>query len=70
MIVVGDLVGDIGQLRLQPGLLPPQKTLAQFAQFARLRYRAVLEDPLATFKGQVQAREQRIAFLELIYRAH
>ena len=55
VIVVGDLVGEIRQLRLQPGLLSPQKALAHVAQLARLGDRAVLENALAAFEGQIQA---------------
>src|ERR1019366_8962593 len=63
---VGDLIGEVRQLRLQSGLPPLQETLADVAERARLGYRAVLQDPLAALERQVQAREQRIAVLELI----
>ena len=69
MIVIGDLVGEIRELRLETGLLPLEKAFADIAQFARFRNRAVLEDALAALEGEVQAGELRIALLEFIDRA-
>ena len=66
VIVVGDLVGEIGQLRLETGLLAIHKALAHIAELTRLGQRAVLEDALAAFKAQVESGEIGVAFLEFV----
>ena len=54
MTVVGNLVGEVGQLCLQRGLQLLDKTTTEFTQCTGIFQRAVLEDTFATFKGQVQ----------------
>ena len=69
MVVVGDLVGEIGDLRLEPRLLALEEALAQLAQLARIAHRAVLEDSLAALEGEIEAAELRVVLLELIHHA-
>ena len=81
--VVGDLVGQIGQLRLQTRLqhlrraavvsanLDAQKTLPDPARLAGLdaagvAARAVLQNPLARLKGEVQAVIVGIALFQFV----
>jgi hypothetical protein len=59
VIVVGDLVGEVGDLRLEPGLAALDEALAELAELARVAQRAVLEYPLAAFEGQVARRARR-----------
>ena len=69
MIVVGDLVGEIGDLRLEPRLSAPDEALAQLAELAGVAQRAVLEDAFAAFEGEVEPGKLRVALLELIHHA-
>ena len=64
VVVVGDLVGEIGDLRFErrPPLL--EEALADLAQLARVRHRAVLEDAFASFERQIEAVESGVALLE------
>ena len=66
MVVVGDLVGQIGDLRLEAGLLALDESLAELAQLARVAQRAVLEDAFAAFEGEVEPAKLRVALLELV----
>ena len=69
--VVGDLVGEVAELRLQAGLRPVEKTLRHaaglgFTQPPRIALRAALQDAFARLEGQVQSVEGRIAFFQQI----
>ncbi len=67
VVVVGDLVGHIGDLRLEAGLGALQETLAEVAQLPRRPRGAMLEDALAALERQVEAGEFGIALLQLIH---
>ena len=69
VVVVGDLVRQVRELRLEPRLAPLEKPQTQLAERARIGRRAVLQDPLAGLERQVEARELRIALLELVHHA-
>ena len=47
VVVVGDLIGEIRQLRLETGLRAVDEALADVAELTRLGQRAVLENALA-----------------------
>ena len=69
--VVGHLVGQVDQLRLQRRLLAAQEALAHPAGFVVLEAlgmgpRTMLEDALARLEGEVQAVEARMALLQQI----
>ena len=69
--VIGNLVGQVAQLRLQTRLLAQQKALPYAARLGRFKLlgmwaRAVLEDALARLKRQVQAVELRVALFQRI----
>ncbi len=59
VVVVGDLVGEVRDLRLEARLPALEETLAQLAELARVVERAVLEDALARLKGEIQPGETR-----------
>jgi hypothetical protein len=69
--VVGDLVGQVAQLRLEAGLRAVQEAPGHAAGFGRLdalgiRARAVLEDALAGLEAEVQAVVLRVAVLQFV----
>ena len=66
MVVVGNLIGEVGQLGLESGLLAIDEALTHIAEFARLGQGAVLEDAFATFKAEIQPGKIGVALLELI----
>ena len=66
MVVIGNFIGQIGELRLEARLLAVDEALPDIAEFAGLGQRAVLENALAALECEVQAREGGIALLELI----
>ena len=66
VIVIGNLVGEIRQLRLQAGLSPLNEALAQLAELNCIVVRTVFENPFAAFEAEVQTVEVRIVFLEFI----
>jgi hypothetical protein len=49
VIVVGDLVGEVGELGFERGLVP-QEALAELAEALGVGTRAVLEDAFARFE--------------------
>ncbi len=51
VVVVGDLVGKVRQLRLEARLQPLQEALAEFAELAGIGRRAVLEDAFADLEA-------------------
>ena len=54
MIVVGDSVGDVGDLRLESRLGSLDKPAADIAKIPGVFDRAVFEDALAGFEHQVE----------------
>src|SRR6185437_13933698 len=66
VIVVGDLIGQIRDLRFEARLLTTDEALAHIPELARIAERAVLEDALAALEGEVEPVEIRVAVLELI----
>ena len=66
MIVVGDLIGEIRELRLESGLLAVDEAFAEFAEQNRIVVGAMLQNSLAAFEGEVQSVEVRVVILELI----
>ncbi len=66
VIVVGDFVGQIGQLGFEAGLGAIQKPLAEFSQLARIGRRAVLQDAFAGFEHQVQTVEIAVVLFQRI----
>src|SRR6202034_1918467 len=66
VVVVGDLVREISELRLESWLRAPQKPLAQLPELARVRGRTMLQDSLAALEREVEAVEFGVLLLELI----
>src|SRR6266403_1204822 len=66
MVVVGDLVGEIRDLRLQARLPAQQKSLRHGSQLARVVRRAVLQNALARLEAKVQTIERAIALFQFI----
>ena len=66
MAVVCNLIGQICGLGFQRRLVTTQKAFTDFAQLSGFLGRTVLEDPLAGFEGQIQARELRVLLLQQI----
>ena len=66
MIVVGNFVGEVGQLGLQAGLQAIQEPLPDLAQIARIAPRTVFQDALARLVCQVQTCEFRVFFFQFI----
>ena len=50
VVVVGDLVGEVGDLRFKTRLLLEDEALAHIAKLTRIVQRAVFEDAFARFK--------------------
>ena len=69
MVVVGNLVCQVGKLRFDRGLSAVKKALADIAQALGIDARAVLEDALAGLEHQVQPIEGGIAVFEQVHRA-
>ena len=67
VIVVGDFVGEVANLRFQrwPAIL--EETSAEFAQLARPLRRAMLEYALACLETQFDSVKSGIVFLEQVY---
>ncbi len=66
VIVIGDLVGDVCELRLESWLQALEEPNAHIAESTRVAFRAMLQDSLAGFERQVQPGEIRILFFELV----
>ena len=66
MVVVGDLVGEVGDLGLEPGLAALHEAFADLAKLARVAHRAMLEDAFAALECQVESGKLGVSFLELI----
>src|SRR5262249_9148793 len=61
-----DLVGEIGELRLQARLLAADEALADVTELASIGERAVLEDTFAALETEIEAVEARVALLQLV----
>ncbi|CAM5186495.1 hypothetical protein CDEF62S_02583 [Castellaniella defragrans] len=66
VIVVSDLIGQIGDLGFQRRLRTLQEALAHIAQRARMAPRAMFENALARLEAQIQAVERRVALFQLV----
>ena len=66
MVVVGDGISDVRNLRLEPGLAALEKALADLAEFSCIARRAVLQDALAGLEHQVQPRELGVLRFEFV----
>ena len=66
MIIVGDLVGEVRDLRFQARLLAAQEPLPEIPESLCVAYLAVPENAIAALESEIQTREGRIAFLKLI----
>ncbi|CAM2149469.1 hypothetical protein PT2222_210122 [Paraburkholderia tropica] len=66
VIVVGDFVGDIRDLRLDGRLASEQEALAQFAQTPRVLARAMLENALARLETEIEAVERAVVLLQFV----
>src|SRR5580704_6996927 len=66
VIVIGNLVREISELRLESRLRAPQKPLAQLPELPRIRGGAMFQDPLAALEGEVEAVEFGVLLLQLI----
>ena len=66
MVAIGNFIGQIGDLRFQAWLLPCQKPLANFTQFARVLGRTMLQNTFPRFKRQIQSVERRIALFQYV----
>ena len=64
MVVVGNLVGQIGDLGFKAGSLPAHETFADVAEHARILQRAMFEDAFAGFEGQIQAVKCTVTLLK------
>ncbi len=66
MVVVRDFVGEVRELRFEPGLVARDEALADVAERERILVRAMLQDAFAAFEAQVQTVEIRVMLLELV----
>jgi hypothetical protein len=64
VVVVGDLVGEVGDLRLDRRLRAGEKSFAERAQAACVLHRAVLEDAFARLEREVEAVEAAVTFFK------
>ncbi len=69
VVVVGDGVGEVRELRLERRLPPLEEAQAELAELPRIGRGAVLEDALASLEREVEPRELRVALLELVHHA-
>nr|GEU28520.1 hypothetical protein [Tanacetum cinerariifolium] len=67
--VVGDFVGQVGQLRFQRRLGTLDEADRHRPQLTGIGQRAVLEDALAGFEHQIQAVVRAIVFFQLVHHA-
>ena len=66
MAVVGDFIGQIGQLRFQGRLRAVDEALGHGPQFARMRQRAVFQNAFARLEHQVQAVKGAVVLFQRI----
>lgn len=69
VIVVGDFIGRIADLRLEGGLLPAEKTFTQVAELAGVVQGTMLDDSFSGFETEVQAGKRGVALFEQVNRA-
>src|SRR6185436_1668522 len=69
VIVIGNFVGQVCDLRLERGSLFPDKAFAERAEFLRVLDGAMLQDAFARFETQIQSFESRVALLQHIHDA-
>ena len=66
VVVVGNGVSNIGDLRLETRLFPIEKSFTQIAQAPRIARRAVFQDALAGLEHQVEAGKVRVPRFQFI----
>ena len=64
-----EVVGNVGELRLEGRLAALDETAAELAELLGVAQRAMLEDAFAAFEREVQAVEVGIAILEFVHHA-
>src|SRR5258707_1334682 len=69
VVVVGNLVGKICELRLQRRLLTVQKTFSYFPQFFGIFVGTMLQDSFTSFKAKIQAIKTSITMFQKINHA-
>ncbi|SUE42435.1 Uncharacterised protein [Ralstonia mannitolilytica] len=67
VVVVGHLIGEVGKLCLERGLLPLEEPPPQIAERGRIVARAMLEDALARLERQVQAVKAAVALFQPVH---
>ena len=66
VIVIGDFIGKVTDLRFQRGLLAFEKPFAQCAQLPGVFCRTVFDDSFAGFEAEIQSFERRVTLFEQI----
>ena len=66
VMVVGDFIRHIGQLRLERRLLTVQEAAPQFAKRRGVTGAAVLQNSFARLESKVQAGKGRVLFFQLV----
>jgi hypothetical protein len=69
VIVVRDLIGDVGDLRLKRRLLAFDETLTEFAELARIVERTMFENAFTGLESQIQARKGGVPLFQYIHHA-
>ena len=67
VVVVGNLIRQVGDLGFQAGLPPFQEAEADIAEFFGIFFRTVLEDALARFEGEIEAIEFGVFLLQFVH---
>jgi hypothetical protein len=67
VVVVRDLVREIGDLGFQAGLPAVDEPLTQLAQLTGITHRTVLQNTFAAFEREVEAAEFCVPLLQLIH---
>ena len=66
VVVVGDLIGQVGDLCLEAGLPLQQESLTQLSKLSGIFGRTVFEDPFARLERQIESVERGIPLLEFV----
>ena len=66
MVVIRNLIGQIGQLRFEAGLLALDEAAADLSQLFCIGQRAVLEYTFTGLKHQIKAIKRAITLLQLV----
>src|SRR5262245_5130485 len=69
VVVIGDLVGEVGDLRLERGPLLADEPLTDVPERARVLARAMLEYPFARLEGEIEPVERAVALLQQVHDA-